>query len=143
MTRRAVPDDVALVAALEAESLPADPWSADYLGRAVAGELPTIEVWVSEDLTAYAIVSVLYDVTELQRLGVCPAARRTGAATALLRDLSVELAGRGVERVVLEVRVDNTVARAFYDRLGFRELSRRSGYYADGTDAYVLEWIIR
>ncbi|BBH18045.1 hypothetical protein Back2_23320 [Nocardioides baekrokdamisoli] len=143
MTRLALPDDLPLVAALEVESLPADAWSSDYLGRAIAGELPTIEVWVSEDLTAYAVVSVLYDVTELQRLGVRQDARRSGAATRLVRDLAADLAARDVERMVLEVRVDNIGARAFYDRLGFRELSQRAGYYADGTDAYVLEWVIR
>lgn len=143
MTRRALAADLIRVAELEADSLPADAWSQDYLGRAIAGELPTIEVWVSDDLAAYAVVSVLFDVTEVQRLGVRADARRSGAATRLVRDLAVDLGARGVERIVLEVRVDNTGARAFYDHLGFRELSRRPGYYADGTDAYVLEWGIR
>lgn len=143
MTRLAVDDDLPVVAALEAGSLPGDAWSADYLGRAIAGELPTIEVWVNDDLTAYAVVSVLYDLAELQRLGVREDVRRSGAATKVVRDLAVELGGREVDRIVLEVRVDNVGARALYDRLGFRELSQRPGYYADGTDAYVLEWVIR
>lgn len=143
MTRRAVDEDLPVVVALEAESLPGDAWSEDYLGRAIAGELPTIEVWLNDDLTAYAVVSVLYDLAELQRLGVRPDARRSGAATRLLRDLAVELRGRRVERIVLEVRVDNVGAHAFYDRIGFHELSQRPSYYADGTDACVLEWVIR
>lgn len=143
MTRRARSDDLPRVAALEVDSLPADAWSEDYLGRAISGELPTIEVWVDDDVTAYAVVSVIHDVTELQRLGVRSDTRRSGAATRLVRDLSLDLASRGVERIVLEVRLDNLGAHAFYDRLGFRELSRRPGYYADGADAYVLEWVIR
>jgi ribosomal-protein-alanine N-acetyltransferase len=36
------------------------------------------------------------------------------------------------------VREDNAAACAFYAARGFRELDRRTRYYADGTTAVVL-----
>ena len=40
--------------------------------------------------------------------------------------------------MLLEVRVDNHPALAFYAAHGFVEIDRRQRYYADGTTAAVL-----
>lgn len=140
MIRRACVDDIDVVADLEVEALPDDAWSEDYLARAIKGELPTIEVWVDEHV--YAVVSVTFEVAEVQRIGVAAEARRGGRASAFLRELALDLARRDVERIVLEVRESNEAARELYRGLGFRDLDRRPRYYADGADAYVLEWRI-
>ena len=41
--------------------------------------------------------------------------------------------------MLLEVRADNTGAQAFYAAHGYREIARRTRYYADGAAAVVLE----
>ena len=51
----------------------------------------------------------------------------------------LEVAGRTeADRLLLEVREDNTAALAFYARSGFTEIDRRPRYYADGATAVVL-----
>ncbi len=55
-------------------------------------------------------------------IGVVPAARRTGAGEALMRALHEEARERGVERVWLEVIVENTGARALYEKLGYGQM---------------------
>ena len=50
-----------------------------------------------------------------------------------------ELTTEGAERMLLEVRVDNDDARAFYAANGYAEIARRPRYYADGAAAVVLE----
>ena len=51
---------------------------------------------------------------------------------------SLKSAFAGAERLLLEVRADNTAARGLYDSAGFRLLQTRRGYYPGGVDALVL-----
>ena len=52
-------------------------------------------------------------------VGVVPSARRSGVGEALMRAVHDEARSRGVERVWLEVIVENTGASALYERLGY------------------------
>ena len=66
-------------------------------------------------------------------------------ATRLLLFALAELAGEGVEEISLEVAVDNAPARALYERLDFREVGRRPGYYSQDrelVDALVMRRIL-
>lgn len=48
----------------------------------------------------------------------------------------------GAARIFLEVSVENAAARRLYARAGYTQIGRRKAYYADGTDALVLEkWL--
>jgi len=51
-------------------------------------------------------------------------------------------ANEGARRVLLEVRESNQVARAFYDRWGFKASGRRRRYYRDPVeDAILLQFM--
>ncbi len=140
--RPAGPDDVPAIAALEAASFPEGPWSEGLVAEGVAGLLPTVTYLVAERSGAFAghaVVSVVQDVAELQRVATTAAHRRTGVASALLSAVDRIAAQGGAERLLLEVREDNVAALAFYARAGFAEIARRARYYRDGTTAVVLE----
>jgi [ribosomal protein S18]-alanine N-acetyltransferase len=142
MIRRARPADALRVAALEEANLGPDAWPFAFVAEGVAGEVPTTQWWVAERegrLLGHAVVSVVADVAELQRISVVAAARRTGVGGDLLRAVLAVSAAEGAARVLLEVREDNEAARAFYAAHGFTELDRRPRYYADGATAVVLE----
>jgi len=64
--------------------------------------------------------------------------RRRGLGTALLRGVAAGAAGRGAQRVFLEVSERNAAARALYAAAGFEPVARRRSYYPDGADALVL-----
>jgi GNAT superfamily N-acetyltransferase len=53
-------------------------------------------------------------------VGVIPSARRSGVGEALMRAVHDEARGRGIQRVWLEVIVENTGAFALYEKLGYR-----------------------
>lgn len=53
-------------------------------------------------------------------VGVVPSARRSGVGEALMRAAHEEARSRGVERVWLEVIVENTGAIALYEKLGYK-----------------------
>ena len=134
--------DVDAIARLEQDNLGDDAWSRGLVEEGVAGKLPTVRYLVAglgDEVVAHAVVSVVADVSELQRIAVDAGHRRRGLATGLLEE-AVELArAEAAERLLLEVREDNTGAIAFYAARGFEEIDRRRRYYRDGATAVVLE----
>jgi ribosomal-protein-alanine N-acetyltransferase len=132
------------IASLEQEAFGSDAWSDALVSEGLAGQIPGALYLVAEgdgwsDVIGYAAASLFADVAELQRIAVAATARRTGVASRLLARVEEEARLRYSERLLLEVREDNTAACAFYAARGFHELDRRPRYYADGTTAVVLE----
>ncbi|HEY0904850.1 MAG TPA: GNAT family N-acetyltransferase [Marmoricola sp.] len=141
MIRPATEADVDAVVALEAECQGTDAWSAWLVRDGITHVLPTIRYLVAEldgDVVGYAVGSFAGDIAELQRIGVTAATRRRGLATALLDEIVAEAPGTGANRLLIEVREDNTGALGFYAGRGFVEVDRRPRYYRDGTTAVVL-----
>jgi ribosomal protein S18 acetylase RimI-like enzyme len=64
----------------------------------------------------------------LSDLYVAPGARRQGAARALIREATRRLGDQGAEMMTVGVQLENVVARAAYERLGFHAES--VGLYA-------------
>lgn len=139
--RAAAAADAAPIADLEEVCLGPDAWSATLVAAGVAAELPTVSYLVAtdgEEVVGYAVTSLAGDVAELQRIAVDPAYRRRGLAASLLREVERLAAEGEAERLLLEVREDNTTAAAFYRSQGFAEVGRRRAYYRDGAAAVVL-----
>ena len=83
----AVAADIELLVALEVACEGPDAWSETLIREGVEGGLPTTRWFVSKDefgVVAYAVVAVVDDVAELQRIGTDPVARRRGLASAML-----------------------------------------------------------
>ena len=144
--RPATAADVDAVVRLELENLGADAWSASLVEEGVGGGLPTVRYLVAQlgdDVVGHAVVSVVADVSELQRIAVDPAHRRTGLATSLLGESTDLARAEGADRLLLEVREDNAGAIAFYEARGFAEIDRRPRYYRDGGTAVVMQRPLR
>ena len=134
--------DTPALVRLEATCLGDDAWPETLVSQGVAGSVPTVSWLVARTdgaVVGHAVASfVPGDVAELQRIAVDPARRRTGIATALLDAVADRASRQGCDRLLLEVRVDNAGALAFYAARGFVEVDRRPRYYRDGATAVVL-----
>ena len=131
-TRRANPDDVKTIEALETRAFASDRLSArslrDYL------KSPAATVLVAEDeakrLAGYAIVRFrrATSVARLYSIAVAEDARGRGVGEQLLTAAEDEARRRGDLFMRLEVRADNAVAIALYHRLsaGFKKYSNNS-----------------
>ena len=133
--------DVGAVVMLEEKLFGVDAWSVESVEEELtgAGRLALVGC-VDHEVVAYLVTMEAGDVVDLLRVGVDPAWRRCGIAGVLL-DVAVEHAqGAAVppDAMLLEVSALNEGARAFYQAAGFGEISRRPGYYRDGSDAVVL-----
>lgn len=97
--------------------------------------------WIQNDPVGFALAVAPGEEAEILSLGVVPVYRRAGAGAALLMSICLEARHLGVERIVLEVAVDNKAARALYAAHGFTEVGRRRNYYHRAgcfVDALIL-----
>ncbi len=142
MIRPATAADVDEIAWLEQENLGDDAWSRGLVEEGVAGKLPTVRYLVAEYgvvVVGHAVVSVVADISELQRIAVDAAHRRARASRPASWTTAVGLArSEGADRLLLEVREDNAGAIAFYAARGFVEIDRRPRYFRDGGTAVVM-----
>lgn len=86
------------------------------------------------------------DEGEVLNLAVIPEARGQGLARDLMHDGIALARGLGIERLFLEVAVDNAPALALYRSEGFEETGTRRGYYRrpDGSrvDAILMTLVL-
>lgn len=135
--RRGMLLDAPVFAALHAASF-LDPWSEDSFAALLSQ--PGVAGWLTaEPPEGLLLARAAADEAEILTVAVIPAARRKGAAGALIDEMLRVLRDGGTQRVFLEVAANNTAALALYARKGFVPCGRRPGYYAGGVDAIVME----
>lgn len=138
-------------AALHGLCFPGDGWAPEDFGGILA--MSGAHGWWAADAADphLAPLAFLFDLLippagEIITLGVAPAARRRGAARALLSDLIARARIRGIGTLTLEVADDNEAAFHLYDGLGFERIGLRPAYYRrpDGrtVDARLLRRIV-
>lgn len=131
-------DDLAAVAALESESFD-PPWRADDVALLLeASEALLLLAEAGDAARGYALFQRIAGEAELLRIGVARAWRGRGLGALLVAEGLERLTAAGDRACFLEVREGNLPARKLYERAGFRQTGRRSGYYADGEDALLF-----
>jgi [ribosomal protein S18]-alanine N-acetyltransferase len=85
---------------------------------------------------AFICASCAGDETEIRKIGVLAEHRRLGIAKELIQHALQHFKSK---RCLIDVSVANGAGVEFYQKLGFREIIRRKKYYADGSDAIVME----
>ena len=117
-----------------------DPWSL----KAITGEVSNpLSLWIvaldADRVVGYVGSQSVIDHADIMNVAIDPAYRRRGIAEALIGELECALKARGVEGVLLEVRVSNEPARSLYEKLGFIVVGRRPGYYSrPKEDALIM-----
>ena len=90
----------------------------------------------------FVMGQIAADDAEILTIGVASEWQRHGLAKRLVTGVERAVQRAGAKRLFLEVAEDNGAARALYVGAGFKETSRRKGYYArhDGrtVDAVVM-----
>jgi ribosomal protein S18 acetylase RimI-like enzyme len=130
-----------------ADAVPDEAWLATYHYRGgdtpppVARQVLTsaaAQVFLSirsgDDVAAIARLSLAEGWAGITAVEVAKTHRRAGLGSAISREAFAQAAAHGVHRVFLQVEVDNTPARALYERNGFR-YSHRYHYRMAPTPA--------
>jgi ribosomal-protein-alanine N-acetyltransferase len=94
-------------------------------------------------VAGYIIYWHIRDEVQINNVAVHPDFRAKGIGEASLRLVLKEVREKGAVFVTLEVRVSNTAATRLYEKLGFKVLGTRRGYYTNPVeDAYVMGLVL-
>ena len=93
----------------------------------------------NKDMVGFIFVSVSPEgVGHITTIGIAPEHRRRGLANRLLLHTEAALHNRGINMVVLEVRVGNIPAQNLYRDCGYTITQRVSKYYTNGEDCFIM-----
>lgn len=126
------------LARLHASLFPDAPWDAATFKEMLAhpGALGFVaRAGRPREVVGFLVGRVAADEAELLTFCVAMDRQHTGIGSLLLETLCRAARINGAFQLHLEVAASNTAARALYDRFGFQESGRRSGYYARGGGA--------
>jgi [ribosomal protein S18]-alanine N-acetyltransferase len=121
-------DDLAEVVAAE-QRIHDFPWSLGNFRDSLAAGYDC-RVWREAGvLVAFTVVMPVVDEVHLLDISIVPERQRAGLGSALLEFLCDTARQAGMMRMLLEVRISNVNAIAFYRHFDFAEIGRRRGYY--------------
>ena len=115
-------------------------WSENSWRAEIAGSLVLV---IGDPVQGVAAFRVVDELAELFRIIVAEDARNQGLGRQLLAE-GIRWAGtQQAERLLLEVRADNSPAIALYQAAGFEPIQVRRDYYGSGADAVVMELTLK
>jgi [ribosomal protein S18]-alanine N-acetyltransferase len=134
--------DVGAVLAIEEMSF-SNPWSIDAFRGEIQNRgisFPLVIVRASDGrIAGYIIYWLIREDVQINNVAVHPDFRGKGLGKAALKFVLKDVQDKGAAFVTLEVRPSNTPARALYEKLGFKVLGTRKGYYTNPfEDALVM-----
>jgi [ribosomal protein S18]-alanine N-acetyltransferase len=139
--RKMVASDIDRILVIERQSF-TTPWTR----AAFEGELHDnhfAQYYVAESdgqIIGYCGMWVIIDEAHITNIAIAREYRGLKIGEALLRFMMVTAVMHGAERMTLEVRVSNTVAKNLYYKLGFEDSGIRKGYYTDNHEDALIMW---
>ena len=131
-------EDAAAIAEMEHQTF-SDAWSE----KAILDTLrnPKTICLVAEKIgkiVGYCIVYTADDEADIARIALLKESRRFGIASELIHALDVICWENQIQIIMLDVRVSNDGARAFYEKHGFTQDGIRENYYKNPIEDAIL-----
>ena len=126
------------VAALEQVCI-SPPWPRSMLEEELYNPNVSLVVAEGEDgsVLGYGEIGVVLDEGCLEKIAVDPQYRRQGIAEAIL-SAYLRFGQAHLAFLTLEVRASNAPAIGLYEKMGFREVGCRKGYYSNPKEDALL-----
>ncbi|PWE18330.1 ribosomal-protein-alanine acetyltransferase [Marinicauda salina] len=132
-------EGAALLAALHASSFDR-PWSETEMRDLLASPgVSAVTVGAAGDPAGMALVRAVADEAELLTICIRPGKRSGGLGRSLLAAAETLAREAGAARLFLEVSAANAAALGLYAAAGYETTGRRPAYYADGSDAVLMD----
>lgn len=132
------------VANIEAIIQPQDAWGYQTIIELLEQDgIDLLVVYQSDKVVGYCLYQVIFEQSEILRIGTHPDYQRQGIASQVFVKLNTELMNNKLESLLLEVRADNVAAIALYEQQGMAVIHRRKGYYQiphrPAVDALIMQ----
>lgn len=92
-------------------------------------------------VVAYCGMWIVLDEAHVTNVAVHPDHRGKKIGEQLMKQMMDLAYMSGAERMTLEVRPTNEVARNMYNKLGFEDHGRRKHYYSDNNEDAIIMWV--
>ncbi|MDS1311969.1 MULTISPECIES: ribosomal protein S18-alanine N-acetyltransferase [Marinobacter] len=142
--RPLVPEDMPEMLEIERQGH-SHPWTEGVFLDCFKPDYRLWGAWLGGSLEGFVVGTYMLDEVHLLNICVHPRSRSHGVGRLLLRHLIAEATHEGMNQMLLEVRLSNSVASKLYRNEGFEEIGRRPGYYpaASGReDARVMSLLL-
>ncbi|TAL87987.1 MAG: tRNA (adenosine(37)-N6)-threonylcarbamoyltransferase complex dimerization subunit type 1 TsaB [Candidimonas sp.] len=140
--RAMTPDDLDDVLQIE-RAVQSFPWTRGNFQDALKAGYGAWVACMDDKVVGCCLALFAPDVGHVLLIAVAPDAQKKGVGACLLACCERMALGRGLCKLILEVRPSNERAIAFYKHHGFEHLSVRKNYYpaahGEREDAWVLE----
>ncbi|MGA7293622.1 MAG: ribosomal protein S18-alanine N-acetyltransferase [Terriglobales bacterium] len=135
--RSAALSDVAEILAIEKSASGAAHWTREQYKKLLASGV----ILVAQDagkICGFICANETAGEWEIENVVVSAGFLRRGIANELVRELIRRTESEAPLAILLEVRESNAAARRLYEKTGFREEGRRTGYYRGPEEDAVL-----
>lgn len=123
---------------IENEAYP-DPWKHSMFQQEITNSTSYFYVLLrEEEIVGYGGFWLMLDEAHITKVTVAGGHRGQGIGRKLMLHLLLEAEAKGANTARLEVREHNAAARGLYERLGFRAVGLRKGYYAKTNETAVV-----
>jgi [ribosomal protein S18]-alanine N-acetyltransferase len=136
--RRGTPADMPAVIVMADHSRSAAHWRPEDYQAALEAERLLLIAGTKQTVIGFLVAHDIAGEWELENIVVAPAHHGLGIGKRLLQALIREAEIRNGKFIFLEVRESNAAAKRLYERCGFQQYGRRSGYYSYPSEDAVL-----
>lgn len=95
---------------------------------------------VAGEIAGYGGMWLIMEEAHVTNIAIRHTYRGQKFGERLLREMMRTAAFLGAIRMTLEVRASNFVAQSLYEKLGFRSVGLRKGYYTDNREDAIIMW---
>jgi ribosomal-protein-alanine N-acetyltransferase len=140
--RAAHPDDIPKILLVERSASSAAHWTLSAYEAIFRPNAPPrialVAETVNRQLCGFVIARIVAEECELENIVVDAGGLRQGIGSTLLQEFLNTASGRGIHRILLEVRESNLGARRLYEKWGFTCDGERSAYYRNPAEKAIL-----
>ena len=118
-----------------------DTWGLIAVSSVIADPYVDFTLWYLEGRSepiGYIAFRLCGDEAELYKIAVLPEMRKNGYARKMMEYMTERSRSGKAERILLEVRENNTAAVSLYKRFGFAVDGVRKNYYKNPTENAIL-----
>jgi len=137
-------EDIPQVIEIEKQSFPT-PWSSyayncELNDNDIAHYLVVITEDDPQNVLGYGGMWIIIDEAHITNIAIAPNCRGIGLGKLLMKGLDVLAIQKKAVRMTLEVRVSNGKANSLYQKMGFKTIGIRPGYYVDTNEDAIIMW---
>ncbi len=135
-------DDLPQVMHIDRQSFPS-PWTREiYEQELLKNDFAHYFVIVHDDqIIGYVGLWIVYDDAQITNIAVAPPYRGKGIGEKLFSFAMMYAFQRGAQKLSLEVRPSNHVAKNMYKKFGMKEGGIRKNYYPDNGEDAIVMWV--